>query len=86
MGRKDAVDPSRLRLQSYGLEPGEPVRFLPRPGGRWRQGTALGAAADGSVQVLDERGRLRMVLPVRMQMWATGPRGGKSWKALRRSS
>jgi hypothetical protein len=69
-------------LLEVGLRPGDRVRFRRAEGGSWKQGKVERRERDGSVGVRDERGAARAIPLERLQVRATGPRGGQTWEAV----
>lgn len=73
---------SEPRLDELGLRPGEQVRWRPRPGARWVEGTVTGRERDGSIAVRDREGRARALPLDRLEVAATGPRGARTWEPV----
>ncbi len=69
-------------LVEVGLRPGDRVRFRRREGGTWHEATVERRERDGSVGVRDERGALRAIPLERLQVRATGRRGGVVWEPV----
>lgn len=69
-------------LRSLGVEPGQPVRFRERAGGRWRHGRATGIERDASIGVVDARGGSRAIPADRLEVRTVGRRGAPRWEAL----
>ena len=73
------TDPGLLEL---GLRPGDVVRYRRREGGVWHEAVVERRERDGSVGVRDERGAARALVVDRLQVRATGSRGGTTWEPL----
>lgn len=69
-------------LAILGLAAGEPVRWRPPAGGRWRTGRVSRRERDGSVGVTDTRGALRSLAVEVLEVRCAGPRGGNGWEPL----
>ena len=69
-------------LLEVGLRPGDRVRFRRTEGGTWRQATVERRERDGSIGVRDEQGAARAIPLERLQVRATGPRGGIFWEPV----
>lgn len=69
-------------LLELGLRPGDRVRFRRREGGTWREATVERRERDGSIGVRDERGAARAIPLERLQVRASGPRGGVVWEPV----
>ena len=69
-------------LARLGLCPGDRVRFRRRERGQWQEGVVSGMHRDGSVALHDEDGRARALLPERLELRTTGPRGATTWEPL----
>lgn len=69
-------------LVEVGLRSGDRVRFRKREGGTWHEATVERRERDGSVGVRDERGGLRAISLERLQVRATGRRGGIVWEPV----
>jgi hypothetical protein len=69
-----------LSLDELGLRPGERVRWRPREGARWAEGTVTGRERDGSIAVRDREGRARAFPLDRIEVATTGPRGARTWE------
>ena len=67
-------------LLEVGLRPGDRVRLRRVSGGAWKQATVERRERDGSIGVRDERGAARAITIDRLQVRATGPRGGATWE------
>lgn len=70
-------------LGRIGLHEDATIRFRRESGGRWIQGTACALEADGSVGLLDARGRRRSIPVDDIEVATQGPRGGQRWTPLR---
>lgn len=68
-------------LTEVGLATGERVRFR-GPTGGWADGRVEGRERDGSVRLRDVRGAARAIPVERLEVRATGPRGGARWEPL----
>jgi len=78
-------EPSALAdtaLVEVGLRAGDRVRFRRSDGGAWREAKVERRERDGSIGVRDERGAARAIPIDRLQVRATGPRGGASWELV----
>jgi hypothetical protein len=69
-------------LLEVGLRPGDRVRFRQREGGAWKEGRVERRERDGSIGVRDERGAARALPVDRLQVRATGRRGGTVWEPV----
>lgn len=69
-------------LLEVGLRPGDRVRFRQRDGGAWKEGRVERRERDGSIGVRDERGAARALPLDRLQVRATGKRGGTVWEPV----
>lgn len=69
-------------LLEVGLRPGDRVRFRQRDGGAWKEGRVERRERDGSIGVRDERGAARALPLARLQVRATGRRGGTVWEPV----
>lgn len=69
-------------LATVGIEAHRRVRFRPVGGGRWIQGNAVALDADGSLGLIDVRGRRRSIPVDEVEVAARGPRGGRIWVPL----
>ena len=67
-------------LEELGLAPGERVRWRPREGARWVEGTVTGRERDGSIGLRDREGRARALPLERIEVATTGRRGGRTWE------
>ncbi len=65
-----------------GLDRGEPIRWRPVGGGRWRPGSVSHRERDGSVAIHDQTGATRSVPVQAIRVALTGPRGGREWEPL----
>jgi hypothetical protein len=70
-----------LSLEQLGLRAGDRVRWRPRDGARWVEGTVTGRERDGSIGVRDPQGRSRALPLDRLEVRAKGPRGATTWEA-----
>ena len=70
-----------LSLEQVGLRVGDRVRWRPREGARWAEGTVTGRERDGSIGVHDRQGRARALTLDRLEIRAKGPRGAATWEA-----
>lgn len=71
-----------MSLEVLGLRSGDRVRWRPRDGARWAEGTVTGRERDGSIGVRDEQGRARSLPLERLEVRTTGPRGARAWEAV----
>jgi len=69
-------------LVEVGLRPGDRVRFRRSEGGAWREAKVERRERDGSIGVRDERGAARAIPVERLEVRATGPRGGALWEPV----
>jgi len=69
-------------LLEIGLRPGDRVRFRRSDGGAWQEAKVERRERDGSVGVRDGRGAARAITVDRLQVRATGPRGGVVWEPV----
>ena len=69
-------------LRVLGIEPGRRLRFRERGGGRWQEGRAVGIERDGSIGVVDARGRARAIDVDRIEVCMAGRRGASRWEAM----
>ena len=69
-------------LLEVGLRPGDRVRFRRTEGGAWQEAKVERRERDGSIGVRDHRGAARSIPVPRLQVRATGPRGGATWEPL----
>ncbi len=69
-------------LLAVGLRPGDQVRFRRREGGSWTGAVVERRERDGSIGVRDERGAARAITVERLQVRATGKRGGVVWEPV----
>jgi hypothetical protein len=74
------VTADRASLEAVGLRTGLRVRWRPREGARWVEGTVTGRERDGSVGVRDPEGRARALPLARLEVATTGPRGARTWE------
>lgn len=70
-----------MTLESVGLRPGDRVRWRPREGARWAEGTVTDRERDGSIGVRDGQGRARALPLDRLEVRTTGPRGARAWES-----
>lgn len=68
-------------LAALGLRAGDRVRWRPRQGARWVEGTVTARERDGSIGVRDPQGRSRALPLDRLEVRTTGPRGAATWEA-----
>ena len=73
---------SQPGLEAIGLRAGERVRWRPRPGGHWAEGSVTGRERDGSIAVRDAQGRARALVLERLEVRAVGPRGASTWEPV----
>ena len=71
-----------MSLRDVRLRPGDPVRFRRHERQGWQDATVVGREADGSIRLRDAEGRARAIPPERIEVRATGRRGGHSWEPL----
>lgn len=71
-----------MSLERLGLRAGEAVRWRPKPGARWVEGTVTGLERDGSIGLTDPQGRARALPVERLEVRASGPRGARTWEPL----
>lgn len=70
-------------LDELGLAVDDVVRFKRKPGAaRWDTGNVRTRSKDGSVEVVDNRGRMRSIAADRLEVKRKGPRGGIVWVAV----
>lgn len=69
-----------MSLEELGLRPGDAVRWRPRPGARWVEGTVTGRERDGSIGLRDPQGRARALPLDRLEVRAVGRRGARTWE------
>jgi hypothetical protein len=69
-----------VSLEELGLRAGDAVRWRPRDGARWVEGTVTGRERDGSIGVRDPQGRSRALTLDRLEVRATGRRGARTWE------
>lgn len=70
------------RLTEIGLRRGEHVRFRRDPTKSWVAAIVTGRERDGSVGLIDERGRSRAIPIEAIEVRVHGPRGGEHWEPL----
>jgi hypothetical protein len=71
-------------LLEVGLRVGDRVRWHRTAGGAWQEGTVERRERDGSIGVRDGRGAARALPLDRLEVKATGPRGGTVWEPVAR--
>jgi hypothetical protein len=73
---------TRELYEQHKLRPEDEVRF-PKPGKTqaWLYGHPVSVAADGSLNV-SVAGRIRSIVPGKIQVKMRGPRGGITWEDL----
>ena len=69
-----------MSLEALGLRPGDRVRWRPREGAHWAEGTVTGRERDGSIGVRDTQGRARALPLERLEVRTVGPRGARTWE------
>lgn len=69
-----------MSLDALGLRPGDRVRWRPREGARWQEGTVASRERDGSIGLRDDRGRFRALPLDRLEVATRGPRGARTWE------
>jgi hypothetical protein len=69
-------------LVEVGLRVGDRVRWHRTTGGSWQEGTVERRERDGSIGVRDGRGAARALPLDRLEVRATGPRGGTVWERV----
>jgi hypothetical protein len=69
-----------MSLEELGIRAGERVRWRPRDGARWVEGTVTARERDGSIGVRDPQGRSRALPLERLEVRSTGPRGAAGWE------
>lgn len=69
-------------LATLGITADQRVRFRRTEGGRWLEGTAKSREPDGSLGLLDARGRRRSIPIDAVEVQVRGPRGGRVWAPL----
>lgn len=73
---------TKALYDEHKLRPDDEIRFPKHPGSSsWVQGRPLSVAPDGSI-TCSAGGKLRAVLPERIQVKVKGPRGGVKWEDL----
>ena len=65
-----------------GIAPGDHVRFRRQEGERWKQAVVVRRERDGSIGLRDPKGAARSIPIERIEVRATGPRGGVVWEPL----
>lgn len=71
-----------MSLARLGLRPGEVLRWRPKAGGRWAEGTVTRLERDGSIGLTDAQGRARALPIDRLEVRSTGPRGARTWEPV----
>lgn len=71
-----------MTLEQLGLRAGEAVRWRPKEGARWVEGTVGAVERDGSIGLTDRQGRSRALPIDRLEVRASGPRGARTWEPL----
>lgn len=71
-----------MSLEQLGLQAGEPVRWRPKEGARWAEGSIARVERDGSIGLTDRQGRARALPIDRLEVRASGPRGARTWEPL----
>jgi len=71
-----------MTLEQLGLTAGEAVRWRPKEGARWAQGSITRVERDGSIGLTDAQGRARALPIDRLEVRASGPRGARTWEPL----
>lgn len=74
--------PAADGLAAIGMRIGDTVRWRPREGARWAEGTVAGRERDGSVSLHDRQGRARALPLDRLEVRTSGPRGARTWEPL----
>ena len=69
-------------LATVGLREHQKVRFRHLDGSRWIHGTVVGLEPDGSLGLMDARGRRRSIRVTEVDVESHGPRGGRIWVPL----
>ena len=69
-------------LLEVGLRPGDVVRYRRKDGGAWHEARVERRERDGSIGVRDDKGAARAIPLDRLQVKATGRRGGTVWEAV----
>lgn len=85
MARKAAPEPDPhpdAALLAVGLRVGDRVRWQRTAGGSWQEGRVERRERDGSIGVRDGRGAARALPLDRLEVRATGPRGGTVWEPV----
>jgi hypothetical protein len=70
-----------VTLDAIGLKPGDRVRWRPREGARWVEGTVTTRERDGSVGLHDASGKARALPLDRLEVATKGPRGARTWES-----
>jgi hypothetical protein len=70
-----------MTLEALGLKPGDRVRWRPKDGARWAEGTITGRERDGSIGLRDGAGRSRALPLERLEVSTRGPRGARTWES-----
>lgn len=75
-------EPENPFLTQFHLDVGDQVRFRQRDGQDWTNGVVRGDYKDGSITIFDADGKMRAIMPDKIQVKFRGPRGGTTWKDL----
>jgi hypothetical protein len=78
VSKPSGEEPSPLLIK-FNLEKGTEIRFRRREE-NWTNGKVVGENADGSLELVDEHGKMRSIMPNKCQVKERGPRGGVTWK------
>lgn len=70
-----------MTLESVGLKRGDRVRWRPREGARWVEGTVTVRERDGSIGLHDSTGKARALPLARLEVATKGPRGARTWES-----
>lgn len=68
-------------LAPFHLQAGDTVRFRRTDKSRFTEGTVRGVNKDGSLDIV-AGGKIRALMPERVEAKRRGPRGGILWEAL----
>jgi hypothetical protein len=79
---KYETDNSTPTLEKLGIAVGVNVRFRRHEEDHWSVGTVKGDFKDGSITIVDKDGRWCSIMPDKIQVSWSGPRGGKGWKPI----
>ena len=71
-----------LTLEELGLRAGDRVRWRPREGARWVEGTVAARERDGSITLHDQQGRARALPIARLEVRTVGRRGARTWEPV----